>query len=258
MNLNKLPSLSRPVCFRLLDCSRHLTTHHALRSASTSSVVSSGLDASPVVDTAPVTAPTDDFLFSSFENLDIIDHPQVIFENLGFLKQLGLDYGWGPTTLVQNMLEFAHIYAGTPWWASIMLTGLLVRVVFFKIYLNATDASARMAVIKPYTEPISARLKAARATRDTDTIRQASGELGQLYKNADIKIWKLALPMLQVPLGYGSFRLLNGMAELPVPGLEDGGLLWLKDLTLSDPYFILPIGTGLGFYILFRVSKLVL
>lgn len=253
VNFNKLPSLSHSICFRLLARS-HLTTH-GLRFASTSSVVSSGFDASPVADSAPVTAPTDDLLFSSFDNIDITNQPQVIFENLGFMKQLGLDYGWGPTALVQSMLEFVHIYAGTPWWASIMLTSLLVRVIFFKIYLNASDTSARMAVIKPYTEPINARLRAARMTRDTDAVKLISGELSQLYKQADIKMWRLAFPLLQAPLGYGSFRLLNGMAKLPVPGLEDGGLLWLKDLTLCDPYFILPIGTGLGFYFLFRVCK---
>lgn len=31
------------------------------------------------------------------------------------------------------------------------------------------------------------------------------------------------------------------MANLPVPSLQTGGLLWFQDLTLSDPTYILPL-----------------
>lgn len=31
------------------------------------------------------------------------------------------------------------------------------------------------------------------------------------------------------------------MANLPVPSLQTGGLLWFQDLTLSDPTYVLPL-----------------
>ena len=31
------------------------------------------------------------------------------------------------------------------------------------------------------------------------------------------------------------------MANLPVESMKVGGLLWFPDLTIADPYFILPI-----------------
>ena len=82
---------------------------------------------------------------------------------------------------------------------------------------------------------------------------QATQDLRALYRQADIQLWKLAVPLIQVPIGYGTFRLLKGMAALPVPGLEDGGLLWIKDLTISDPYMILPATTAIAIYYTFKV-----
>jgi YidC/Oxa1 family membrane protein insertase len=92
-----------------------------------------------------------------------------------------------------------------------------------------------------------------------EALRLASADMKQLYKAADIKISRLFLPLLvQGPLGFGTWRLLNGMAALPVPGMDEGGLLWVKDLTVSDPYLILPMVTGLAFFWTFKVCKLAL
>ena len=39
------------------------------------------------------------------------------------------------------------------------------------------------------------------------------------------------------------------MANLPVESLKDGGFLWLKDLTVHDPYYIMPIITSVTMFI---------
>ena len=44
---------------------------------------------------------------------------------------------------------------------------------------------------------------------------------------------------------------LRKMCNLPVESMSTGGALWFKDLTITDPYFILPlISTATLFYIL--------
>ena len=75
-----------------------------------------------------------------------------------------------------------------------------------------------------------------------------------LYASAGIKLWKNLLPAIQVPLAYGMFRLTRNMASLPVPGFEDGGVLWFRDLTVSDPFFLLPMITGISTFYMFKVS----
>lgn len=175
-------------------------------------------------------------------------------EQIGYLKDLGLDYGWGPTAFIQTLLEHVHIYSSTPWWGSIMLTALLIRLALMRAYINAADTSARMAVLTPDIAPLKAQMKVAQQNQNKLELGRLTQEVRNLYKAADVKIWKVFVPMLQVPLGFGTFRLLRGMSELPVPGLENGGFLWLKDLTVADPYFILPLMTGLAFHVTFKVS----
>ena len=164
-----------------------------------------------------------------------------------------MDYGWGPTAFVEYLLEHVHVYSATPWWASIILTALIVRLALLKGYIGAADVSARVATITDLQKPIKARLDAAKAARDTVAMVQATQDLRGLHRQAGIQLWKLAVPLIQVPIGYGTFRLLKGMAALPVPGLEDGGLLWIKDLTISDPYMILPATTAVAIYYTFKV-----
>ena len=121
------------------------------------------------------------------------------------------------------------------------------------LYRNAMDMSGRMAVLEPYLKPIKDRISAAQAAKDQAATMAAVTDLKATYKAGGVKLYQTFMPLIQVPLGFGTFRLLRAMGDLPVPGLENGGLLWIKDLTLSDPYFILPIATGWAFYYTFKV-----
>jgi YidC/Oxa1 family membrane protein insertase len=61
--------------------------------------------------------------------------------------------------------------------------------------------------------------------------------------------------MLQAPLGFGMFRVIRGMTGLPVPALLNEQVLWLTDLTMADPYMILPIVSSFCLYKTFKVCQ---
>ena len=183
-----------------------------------------------------------------------MEAPTQVSEHIGFLKELGLDYGWGPTSTIQWLLEHVYIYTGFPWWASIVLTAVAVRVGLLKFYIDAADTSAKMNALKPAMVPVMKRITAARIAEDRLELGRASQERHAIFKNAGIKFYKVAIPLVQVPLGFGTFRLLRGMGYLPVPGLDQGGCLWFTDLTLPDPYGIIPIVTSTSYFLAFRVG----
>ena len=188
---------------------------------------------------------------------DLIDSTPPVYDYIGFLKELGLDYGWGPTAFVETLLEHVHIYLGTPWWASIGISILLIRAALFKFYIDAADSAARRQFIKPLEEPITARMKVARAEKNTIAMREAWDERSALYKVAGIVWWKSFVPFVQIPIGFGTFRLMRGMASLPVPGFDVGGLLWIYDLTVPDPSYSLPLVTAWAYYHAFKVPSFV-
>lgn len=204
----------------------------------------------PVVQTfsSPVDPPSgteavptinDDFAGPSLDEI-ISEVPAVIPEQLGYLKDLGLDYGWGPTSLVEWSLEHVHVLTGTPWWGSIILTALFFRLAFFKLYIDAADTAARVATMSDVIKPLQDKMKAARESQDQTAMLECTAHLKSVYQKSGIKIWKMGFPLIQVPIGFATLRLLRGMAELPVPGTEEGGIWWIHDLTVADPYYVLP------------------
>jgi YidC/Oxa1 family membrane protein insertase len=164
--------------------------------------------------------------------------------HIGYLKSLGLEFGYGPTSLIEWTLEHIHVLAGTPWWASIILTAIAVRATLFYTMIGSADNAARLATIKHITQPIYDKMKAASARSDSAETMKLRGELQLIQKRAGINLIKSFLPLIQVPLGFGTFFLLRAMARLPVPGLETGGILWFPNLALPDPTFLLPIATA--------------
>ncbi len=199
----------------------------------------------------------EDFLSTSLDDVTS-SMPAPVYEHIGFLKEMGLDYGWGTTAMMETLLEFVYINTGTPWWASIGITMFVVRLLLLKAYFAAADTAARNSLIAQYTEPITARMKAAQRNHDQVGMQKALKEMKDLRASAGVKYWKLFVPMIQIPLGFGAFRLMRGMSYLPVPGLDTGGPLWMHDLTLSDPLFILPIATAVSYYFTFKVRRLTL
>ncbi|KAK3685254.1 60Kd inner membrane protein-domain-containing protein [Podospora appendiculata] len=184
---------------------------------------------------------------------DLLNMP----EQIGFLKALGLDYGWGPTAVMEYALEHIYIYTGLPWWASIAVLAVGLRIAIFKPSLDATVQSQKLQDLRKnprYEAATEAVKEAAMKTKDQFAMMAARTELRNMNRAAGFKMWKTLIPMINIPIGYGMFRLMKGMAALPVPSLESGGFLWFPDLTVADPYFVLPIVTAVFVALGFKQS----
>lgn len=167
--------------------------------------------------------------------------PAAVHEYPGWLKDIGLDYGWGTTALMERLLEYVHMYTGAPWWASTFIVILLIRTLLLKLYFDSADTMARYRLIKPLEAPLQERYKEAMRTRDPVETKKIWSEMSALRKSAGLVMWKQFVPLIQIPISFSLFRLMRGMSTLPAPGFATGGFLWVKDLTVPDPYYIIPM-----------------
>jgi len=142
------------------------------------------------------------------------------------------------------LLEHVHIFAGTPWWASIAITAVVVRAALFVPYIRAAENGAKMHAISHITKPLTAKMAEAFRAGDKTAATQLRQEIKTINTRAGIKLWKSFVPALQMFSGYGTFVLLRAMAQLPVPGFEDGGMLWFHNLAVADPLYVLPVATA--------------
>ena len=130
-----------------------------------------------------------------------------------------------------------------------------MRLSLIKLYIEAADTAGRSAAIQPQLDPIQAKMKEAQLVQNKPLVLESYNELSAVYRANGVKLKRMFYPMLlQAPLGYGTFRLMRGMGELPVPGLDGAGYLWFTDLTIPDPYYIFPAVTSAILWYTIKVS----
>ena len=59
-----------------------------------------------------------------------------------------------------------------------------------------------------------------------------------------------------MPFFISFFLGIRGLTNYPLESMMNGGLLWFPDLTLCDPYYILPIFTAVTMFITMEVSNI--
>ena len=150
--------------------------------------------------------------------------------------------------MLERLLEYVHMYAGTPWWGSTVIVIVIIRTLLLKLYFDSADTNARYKLIKNIEAPLQERYKQAMRTQDAAETRKVWSEMNALRASAGMKMWKQFVPLVQIPISFSLFRLQRGMSTLPAPGYETGGFLWVKDLTVPDPYFIMPIVQTVALY----------
>ncbi|PWW78584.1 hypothetical protein C7212DRAFT_312113 [Tuber magnatum] len=197
--------------------------------------------------TPPPSGPA--FLPDYIPTTQSVSAPLPATEHIGFLKEFGLDYGYGFTTLVQSLIEHVHVYTGTPWFATIILSVGVLRLLQFPFYLKMSDTAAKMKELNPFAVPITKKMQDAQIAGDKLGMMTARAELTQLYGRSGVKRFWLFFPISQIPVFYGFYKNLRGMSDIPIPGLTEGGLSWFVDLSVADPFYLLPITTSAALFI---------
>ncbi|KAI8337637.1 60Kd inner membrane protein-domain-containing protein [Chlamydoabsidia padenii] len=165
---------------------------------------------------------------------------------IGDFKTMGL-CNFTPVGGLEAMLEAVHVTMGLPWWASIAAATVIVRTALLPLIIKLQRNNARLMNINPEVTRIMNNLKTAQAEGDAVATGKYSHEISDLFKKNQCHPMKsLGLPLVQMPVMISFFMALRAMAELPVPGMTEGGMSWFTDLAAKDPYYVLPAVSAAG------------
>jgi YidC/Oxa1 family membrane protein insertase len=165
---------------------------------------------------------------------------------IGDFKALGL-CNFTPVGGLEAMFEYIHLYGGLPWWGTIALATVAVRVALLPLMIKIQRNNAKLMNINPEVTRIMDNLKSAQAQGDSLATGKYTQEIQTLFKKNECHPMKsMGLPLIQMPVMVSFFMAIRGMAEVPVPGLQDQGLFWFTDLAAKDPYYILPVVSAAG------------
>ncbi|KAL7663247.1 Membrane insertase YidC/Oxa/ALB C-terminal domain-containing protein [[Candida] zeylanoides] len=167
--------------------------------------------------------------------------PALTSDQPGYLHSIGLADGWGPTAIVERVLEITHVYTGLPWWATIVVATVGVRAAMVPLYVKASANAAKMSHVKPQLDQALADLQSASNQQEQ---LEAAAARKKIMKEHDIKMSHQFFPMLQLPIAYGFFQGLRKMANHPVEGFTTQGLSWFTNLSAVDPYCGLQVLTA--------------
>ncbi len=145
--------------------------------------------------------------------------------------QLTLDYGWfSPISAgMLWVLEFWHGLVGNWGWAIILLT-VTVKLILYPLSEKGYRSMAKMRHLAPEMQ----RLKELYGS-DKHKIGQ---ETIALYRKEKVNPMGGCWPMLiQIPIFIALFWMLQESVQLR----QAPWILWIHDLAIMDPYFILPI-----------------
>ncbi len=127
------------------------------------------------------------------------------------------------------LLDWLHSVIGNWGWAIVALVFLL-KIAFYWLNAKAYASMAKMKAINPRVMALRERFK--------DNPQQMQMEMMRIYREEKVNPLGGCLPiMIQIPVFIALYWVLLSSVEMR----GAPWVLWIKDLSVKDPYFILPI-----------------
>ena len=154
-----------------------------------------------------------------------------MLEKLAPGLELVKDYGW-LTILAKPLywlLDKLHGYIQNWGWAIVALV-LLLKIAFYWLNAKAYASMAKMKAINPKIMEMRERLK--------DKPQEMQQQMMKIYKDEKVNPMGGCFPiMVQIPVFIALYWVLLSSVEMR----GAPWMLWIKDLSTPDPYFILPV-----------------
>ncbi|MFV0476991.1 MAG: membrane protein insertase YidC [Parahaliea sp.] len=157
---------------------------------------------------------------------------------------LSVDYGW-LWWIAQPLfwlLTWIHTFVGN-WGVAIILLTVIIKAVFFKLSATSYRSMANMRKMAP-------KITALREQYSDDKQKQSQAMM-DLYRKEKINPLGGCLPILiQMPVFIALYWVLMESYELRHAPF----FLWIKDLSVMDPYFILPLIMGASMWFMQKLN----
>ncbi|WP_242344207.1 membrane protein insertase YidC [Anaeromyxobacter terrae] len=128
------------------------------------------------------------------------------------------------------------------WGVAIILLTLLVKLLLYPLTAKSMQSMNEMRKLQPEIEKLKAKFGSDREKLNLATM--------QLYQQHKVNPLGGCLPMLiQLPIWFALYATLQTSVEL-----YREPFLWIHDLTIKDPFFVLPIAMGVSQFIMQRLS----
>ncbi len=136
------------------------------------------------------------------------------------------------TNLLGSVLELFHAQ-GAPWWLSIALLTIIARSILFPLTVRQVKSMRAMQDLKPDMDRLRAKYK--------EDKKKQQEELMKLYQERKVNPFGSCFPILiQMPIFISVYVVVRSFGQTH-ESFNSGGVLWFQDLSVQDPFYILPV-----------------
>ncbi len=172
--------------------------------------------------------------------------PQITshLKSLAPYLDLTIDYGLLSPISQGIFWLMKHLYnlIGNWGWAIVLVT-LIIKLLFYKLSETSYRSMAKMRKLAPRMQAIKDRYG-----DDRQKLSQATMEL---YRKEKVNPVSGCLPMIvQIPFFIALYYVLIESVELR----QAPFILWIRDLSVHDPYYVLPILMGISMWVQQRLN----
>ncbi len=140
------------------------------------------------------------------------------------------------------LLKWLHGILGNWGWSIIVMT-IMIKAAFYPLNAAAARSMGKMKIIAP-------KMKALQAQYANDK-QQLQLKMMEMYKTEKINPLGGCLPILvQIPVFIALYWVLLSAVELR----QAPWILWIKDLSAPDPYYVLPVIYAITAYLQVKLS----
>ncbi len=157
---------------------------------------------------------------------------------------LTVDYGflWWISKYLFALLQFLHSLVNN-WGVAIILITVIVKGAMYWLTKKQYESMARMRNLAPKMQQLKDRFG--------DDRQKMSQAMMELYRKEKVNPMGGCLPLvLQMPIFLALYWVLMESVELRHADF----VLWITDLSVKDPYFVLPVLTGASMYLLQKLQ----
>lgn len=155
-----------------------------------------------------------------------------------------IEYGWFTFIAkpVFSLLNYLHSLIGNWGWSIVAMT-FLIRLVLFPLTYKGMVSMNKLKELAPKIKQLQVKYKGEP--------QKLNMHMMDLYKKHGANPMGGCLPiLLQIPVFFAIYRVLQNAIELKAAPW----ILWVHDLSIKDPYYILPIAMGVTMFLHQRIT----
>jgi YidC/Oxa1 family membrane protein insertase len=154
------------------------------------------------------------------------------------------------------MLELVNVSTGLPWFYTIIAGTFLSRLLLLPFSIKQLRNSSALAPYQPRLIELKEELDKAYKTGDTLMVQRVALKQRKVYEESGVSMLPMLLmPFVQLPVTLGMFFAVKRLCALPLEQLHWSGVSFLPDLTVPDPYYVLPIAAAVLMNVQLRVRS---